>query len=183
MLKLERKGFTRLEVVLGLCVTAAVLAVTLPSLWRGNGQDRQRNAMSRAEELASAVLDFRCDTGRWPESAGGELDVTCLTLTPAAAADQGFRAPHVDRDRPWLDEVPLDPWGRPYRVHLVGAAVAAAVVSDAAGYPSAPPAGIGILVISAGPDGVFQTDPRHGEAGFTGDDVGYSLVNPAVSGP
>ena len=189
-----RKGFTRLEVALGLCVVAAVLVVTLPGLWRGNGQDRQRNARSRAEEIAAAVLDYRCDTGRWPDATGGLLDVACLTEKPVPTDDAVTQAaagsvrsadgtrPGPVRSDPWLDEIPLDPWGRPYRVHLVGSAVAAAVASDAAGYPAAPPAGVGILVLSAGPDGVFQTDPGAAAGGFAADDVGFYLVNPGSGG-
>ena len=195
MIKNGNKGFTRLEVVLGLCVTAAVVLVTVPSLWRGNGQDRQRNAMSRAEEIAAAVLDYRCDTGRWPGMSDGRLDVSCLTEAPGhgvgeparARAAGGFTIESPDSDRvrtrPWLDEIPLDPWGRPYHVHLVGGAVAAAVTSDAAGYPAAPPEGLAILVISSGPDGIFQTDPRDDAAGFAGDDIGCRLVNPTDPAP
>ena len=195
VLNTGNKGFTRLEVALGLCVTAAVVLVTLPNLWRGNGQDRPRNAMSRAEEIAAAVLDYRCDTGRWPATTGGRLDVSCLTEAPAWSGEElagaqlsggvAAESSYAERirTRPWLDEIPLDPWGRPYHVHLVGRALAAAVTSDAAGYPAAPPEGLAILVISAGPDGILQTDPTDAAGGFAGDDIGCRLVNPTDPRP
>jgi hypothetical protein len=127
--------------------------------------------------------------------SGGRLDVSCLTEAPArivaeparADAGAGFTVESPDSDRvrtrPWLDEIPLDPWGRTYHVHLVGGAVAAAVASDAAGYPAAPPSGLAILVISAGPDGIYQTDPGAAAGGFAGDDVGCLLVNPTDPAP
>jgi type II secretory pathway pseudopilin PulG len=173
-----RKGFTRLETALGLCVVTGILVLVLPMVWRGTGQDRQRSAVHRAENLAAAVLDYRAETGRWPESRGGRLDVGCLTGTPARASRQMSRAQLVGAmaddpllgtarvEAPWLDRIPVDPWGRPYRAHLAGATGERAVV-----------------VVSAGPDGVFQTDPGRAARGFAGDDVGIVVIDQTDGGP
>ncbi|MFN2369644.1 MAG: type II secretion system protein GspG [Candidatus Krumholzibacteriia bacterium] len=172
-----RKGFTRLETALGLCVVAGLLVVVLPTLWRGTGQDRQRSAVHRAENLAAAVLDYRSETGRWPEARGGSLDVTCLVEVPARRDPPVGRAelggmlaavPARDGDgaaRPWLDAIPVDPWGRPYRVNLLGDAGERAVA-----------------VVSAGPDGVFQTGPERAAHGLAGDDAGIVLIDQTDGG-
>ena len=173
MFLLGKKGFTRLELALGLCVVAGVMLVVLPIVWRGTGQDRPRRAVHRAENLAAAVLDYRAETGRWPDARGGTLDVACLTRGPAVAAvpltgaamsatlrDEGGSA------RPWLQEIPIDPWGRPFRVHLAPAA---------AGEPA-------VAVVSAGPDGIFQTDSGRAMHGFAGDDVGIVLIDQTAGG-
>ena len=86
MIHIGNKGFTRLETVLGLVVVTAVLATAGPLLWRGSGQDRPRQAVHRAAEIAAAVLDYRAETGDWPAANGAALDVACLTRAPARRA-------------------------------------------------------------------------------------------------
>ncbi len=178
MLMIATKGFTRLETALGLFVIAGVLMVVLPKVWWGTGQERQRRAVHRAEYLAAAVLDYRAETGSWPVAAGGGLDVSCLTRTPdrrpeavsqammAGALTGGMPGATGGGPRPWLDEIPVDPWGRPYRVTR-------ATVDDAPG----------VAVVSAGPDGIYQTDPGRAERGLTGDDLGVVLLVPLDGGP
>lgn len=178
MFLLGKKGFTRLELALGLCVTAGVMLVVLPIVWRGTGQDRPRSAVHRAENLAAAVLDYRAETGRWPDASGGSLDVACLTRSPAVAAASAGTTPLTGAAmsmtssgddgsaRPWLKEIPVDPWGRPFRVHLAAAA---------AGEPA-------VAVVSAGPDGIFQTDSGRVVRGFAGDDVGIVLIDQTEGG-
>ena len=175
MFLIGKKGFTRLELALGLCVTAGVMLVVLPIVWRGTGQDRPRSAVHRAKNLGAAVLDYRAETGRWPDAGGGgSLDVACLTRTPAASAGAvpltGAAMGLASRGdggsaRPWLEEIPIDPWGRPFRVHL----------ASATGEPA-------VAVVSAGPDGVFQTDPGRAARGFAGDDVGIVLIDQTEGG-
>ncbi len=173
MFLIGKKGFTRLELALGLCVVAGVMLVVLPIVWRGTGQDRPRRAVHRAENLAAAVLDYRAETGRWPDAHGGNLDLACLTRGSVAAAvpltGAAMSATLRDEDssaRPWLQEIPVDPWGRPFRVHLAAAAAREPAVA----------------VVSAGPDGIFQTDPGRAVRGFAGDDVGIVLIDQTEGG-
>ena len=92
-----------------------------------------------------------------------------------------------NHNQPYLQEVPLDPWERPYSVWILD--------------PPTNPDPRTVVVISAGPDGVLQTDPDGWSpsnlalAGgqdpenssmvpedlFLGDDVGFILAK-AVSG-
>jgi hypothetical protein len=59
---------------------------------------------------------------------------------------------------PYVERVPLDPWGRAYVVRLGG--------SERSTSP--------IVVVSAGPDGVVDTQP--GRSAIAGDDVGIVLT-------
>jgi type II secretory pathway pseudopilin PulG len=68
---------------------------------------------------------------------------------------------------PYLDEVPLDPWGRSYLVSTVP------IERDGAQEKA-------VLVLSAGPDGELQTDltraPAEGRC--AGDDIGLVITRP-----
>ncbi len=174
MFNIANKGFTRLETALGLGVVIAVLAIGAPRVWRGTGQGRHARAERDATKLAAAVLDYRQETGRWPAETGPCLDVTCLTEAPpprpraVAAAQLGGTVTGAlvvgasdAAPRPWLDAVPVDPWGSPYRVYLV-------TLDESGGRPT-------LAVISAGPDGEFQTSAGRAGHGLAGDDLGITL--------
>ncbi len=77
-------------------------------------------------------------------------------------------SPHVRPgwNGPYLDRVPLDPWGRPFVVNVYYAR------NDVATAPQH-----NVMVISAGPDGRFQTpfaDAQTNEQ-VSGDDIGYVI--------
>jgi len=120
-------------------------------------EERPVRAKAEARELANTTLDFHADTGQWPRNPDGEIDLMLLlgrrsrgnakATTMAAGAPSGglgglsgAEAPisHLGVRKSWLKELPLDPWGRPYRV----------MVTDTA-----------IVVLSTGPDGKLDTDP------------------------
>ncbi|HPF70961.1 MAG TPA: type II secretion system protein GspG [Candidatus Krumholzibacteria bacterium] len=169
-----RQGFTRLETALGLCVVCAALVVAAPMLWRGIGQDRPRQAVQTAQELATAIIDYRADTGRWPAAGTvGPVNLALLTEAPGRGAATAsaplagaFAAPDRNASRPWLNAIPVDPWGRPYRVRLT---------TDIDGSPA-------VAVVSAGPDGVFQTPAGGSPRGFAADDVGIVLIDQTDGG-
>ncbi len=95
----------------------------------------------------------------------------------------------------WLKEVPVDPWDRPFRVVIMGERTGIAVAKTSSAYPDEPPVGTAIVVISAGPNGLYDTDlaqlwsadlsgrlAREGNAdtprtdnSFGGDDLGFIL--------
>jgi prepilin-type N-terminal cleavage/methylation domain-containing protein len=76
------------------------------------------------------------------------------------------QTPHVKNgwNGPYLDSVPLDPWGNPFVVNILYTR------NDNATYPQH-----NVLVISAGPNEIFETpfsDTVTNEQ-FGGDDIGY----------
>ncbi len=70
---------------------------------------------------------------------------------------------------PYLEEVPLDPWGRPYVINI---ALPCSVTAD-----PVLNSGCTIVVASGGPNGLFETVlPRvRDEGDFAGDDVGFVI--------
>jgi len=156
-------------VILGALVIGVIGLVVVPMLRGSNIDGGARKAVVSAEIIARAALDYRLETGDWPpRDAGGGLDPTCLTGPGVAVAGQANMVGamgSVESAPPWLNEIPLDPWYRPYRIHLV----------DDAGQPR-------LVVISSGPDGLYQTSSARlltvvaaPEPVFGGDDQGFVL--------
>lgn len=153
----ERKGFSGFDVLLGLGVLV-VVAVSLP--WLGQQLNLAKNARSRdhASRVAQAILDYHTEMGQWPAAHGQPMDLTVLTL-PSSPTRGTMVAPDA---QPWIEELPVDSWGRPFVAAVYDengpgqTAVRARAGSRA--YPMAPPPGATIVVVSAGHDGILQSD-------------------------
>lgn len=183
-----KKTFTSFDVILGLGVLA-VVGAGLP--WLGQQLDMAKNARSRdhAGQVAQAILDYHTEMGQWPAPHGQPVDLTVLTAVPPADHTLGTMAPSpvppIEPDaRPWVEELPVDSWGRPFVAAVYeeeGYGLQADVIRDAAGraYPMSPPPGTTIVVVSAGRDGILQSDLgalAHGTiVSFRGDDTGHVL--------
>ncbi len=82
--------------------------------------------------------------------------------------------PHVDPgwNGPYLDKIPLDPWGRPFVVNIGFAlpSVSGSVTSENEYH--------NVLVLSSGKDGLFNTtfDPRSYNEKPAGDDIGFVIL-------
>ena len=79
---------------------------------------------------------------------------------------------HPGWNGPYLDEVPLDPWGRPYVVNIGFALpTVAGTVTGANDYHN-------VMVVSAGKDGVFDTSFDTGTYNEKpgGDDIGFVIL-------
>lgn len=189
-----RKIFSSFDILLGLGVLA-VVAAGLP--WLGQQLDQAKSARSRdhAARVAQAILDFHTEMGRWPAPTGQPVDLTILTAVPPPGHTLGAMGlPAEESTRPWIDELPVDSWGRPFVAAVFGGegpAIAGdrlppdgAAEPARAGraYPMTPPPGTTIVVVSAGRDGILQSDldalaraPAAGTAAFRGDDTGQVL--------
>jgi len=177
--QMQKKPIMQFQGILGVIVLVAAGVLAWCHL---NGlifEERPVRAQADARELARATLDFHTDRGHWPRNSEGEVDLTLLlggrpgrTATALAGASGGlpatelFLAPSAIGPS-WLKEVPLDPWGRPYRVMVTETAIA---------------------VLSTGPDGMMDTEPAHlwSRPGNInpgdGDDVGIVLEIDADGG-
>jgi type II secretory pathway pseudopilin PulG len=156
----KRKGFSRFDVVLGVGVLA-VVAAGLP--WLGQQLDMAKNARSRdhAAVVAQAILDYHTEMGQWPAAHGQPVDLTVLTAVPPATHTMGTMA--APDDRPWIEELPVDSWGRPFVAAIFDeddfAATGPGLPAGASrAYPMAPPPGATIVVVSAGHDGILQSN-------------------------
>jgi hypothetical protein len=183
----KRKGFNTFDVILGIGVLA-VVAAGLP--WLGQQLDMAKNARSRdhAAVVAQAILDYHTEMGQWPAAHGQPVDLTLLTAVPPPTATMGTMAP--PDERPWIEEVPVDSWGRPFVAAIydengLPSRASAAPAGGSRAYPMAPPPGATIVVVSAGHDGVLQSN-LEALAGmvsptYRGDDTGQVLRGQANS--
>lgn len=220
----NQPGFSRFESMLGLGLLAAVVLFVLPPLHLGMEAERPLRTLMEAETVARAVLDYHTDTGMWPVAGDGQTDLALLVpahnkgrtramATSMNSATQGImmgtmvaakssEEASASTAQSWLKEVPVDPWDRPFRVVIMGDRTASHTVDKSSGYPDDPPAGTAIVVISAGPNGLYDTDLAHlwsadlsgrltqqGLAGtprtdnsFGGDDLGFVLTRSPLGG-
>lgn len=171
----------RFQGALGLITLAAAGFVVWCHLGGLTFEERPVRALAEAEKLAFAALDYRQDTGEWPRNPDGDADLTLLlgdrsgrmAIAEASATPGGLeglgRTGGMDSGsathKSWIRDLPLDPWGRPYRVVVSGTAV---------------------VVLSTGPDRELNTDPvrmwsrPEGMNPCEGDDLGVILpVDPS----
>ena len=224
MIRFPDGGFTKFETMLGVSLVLIAGLATVPLFQQHQGLAAPVQALLGAEEIAHAVVDYRTDTGAWPLAADGQVDLSRLTTSRPVddqrtrqVASAGMTQAHLLGAMAdvaaethetsaaagyvlpaWLDEVPLDPWQRPYRVIIMGETPSAETAVSGAGlggYPDTPPPGVAVVVISAGENGRWETDwvqmwdadlarrmgrdshrdtPLRGDV-FGGDDLGFVL--------
>jgi|GEM_PF-5252234 len=166
----------RFQGALGLIAVVAAGFVVWCHLGGLTFEERPVRARSEAEKLALAAVDFHRETGAWPRNPDGDPDLTFLlgnrsgrmAIDQAAATPDGLNGlgslgevdPTLASQKSWIRDLPLDPWGRPYRV---------LVAKDS------------IVVLSTGPDRELDTDPAEIWARpdnmnpCAGDDIGVLL--------
>ena len=202
-------------------ISIAVLLM-FPPLQGKVVEDQSTRAREKAESIAWAVQEYHQDTGNWPQMVAGSLDLACLTRPPVEIADPAANRPNSagaganatsmalmganglaglpgfeeNNNTSYLPEIPLDSWNRPFTIWIL----------DQAANPGAK----AVVAISAGPDGVLQTDPTIWPASsltpaeyfsdgssddntamgsipdtdklFLGDDIGFILAQTAPGG-
>ncbi len=225
---MKKLGFSRFESLLGLGLMAVIVLVVLPPLRGGMLAERPLRAAMEAEMVARAVLDYHTDMGSWPVGGDGQTDLALLVpmqnrartramagtmnsatngslmgalVSTESSGDSPEKANTME-EKSWLKEVPVDPWDRPFRVVVIGDRTSYQMEQTSSGYPDEPPAGTAIVVISAGPNGLYDTDLAQlwnadlsgrlhrtdsdnstpsGNA-FGGDDLGFVLSRSALGG-
>ncbi len=97
-----RRGFTLIELLLVMVILAILAAVVVPKFTGRTEQARETAAKTDLANLKTSLGAFEIDTGRFPTTDEG---LNALITPPADI--QGWR-------KPYLDKIPLDPWGHPY---------------------------------------------------------------------
>ena len=162
--QLAKQKVKRMEVWYGLTLLVALALVVMPLLFGFFTKEPGQRSGTLAGELARSMVDFQAERGSWPLKSGNELDPAALGRPAVAASNDGLNPLAGTAERsPLMEEVPLDPWGRPFRAFLVGA-------------------GRAVAVVSTGPDGILDTNVdrlwsrRDLPHAFDGDDTGSILV-------
>jgi hypothetical protein len=205
----KKESLSRFEAMLGFGLLALIVLVVLPPLKGGMEAERPLRAALEAETVAQAVLDYHTDMGHWPMTGDGQTDLALLvpshkraqtralakTMNSAtdgvlfgalAGANNPNASPSAADEKTWLKEVPVDPWDRPFRVVILGNRTGSEPTPDSipsSGYPDVPPPGTAIVVLSSGPNGLFDTDLARfwsSDNSFGGDDLGFVLTRSSL---
>jgi len=103
-------GFTLLELLVVVAIIALLAAYVGPKFFSQVGRSEQSVARSQVEAFSRALGAYRLDVGNFPSTEEG---LEALVKRPASAAK--WNGPYLEKD------VPVDPWGRPYRYQSPGA--------------------------------------------------------------
>lgn len=164
MQDVAEKNVKRMEVWYGLTILVAIALAVMPLLFGILTEEPDHRAGTLAGELARSLVDYHAESGAWPLNGDIQLDLTALGRRTATASNEPSNPlDAVNAGTPLMDEVPLDPWGRPFRAFLLGG-------------------GRVVAVVSTGPDGVLDTNidrlwsRRDFPHPFDGDDAGHILA-------
>jgi general secretion pathway protein G len=101
----RRAAFTLIELLVVIAIIATLAAVVAPSLFGNVGEARRSTAKSQIEILALALDAYKLDNEDFPTTQQG-LDA--LRLIPTGTPPANWKGPYLRQN------VPLDPWRRPY---------------------------------------------------------------------
>ncbi len=179
MLDVEREGgFTLIEVIVVAGIIAVLAGILVPLIFKEIDESKIARAQADIRSISSAMIVFKKDTGNWPAKDG-----TCtesVTIIVGDGATPTFPAGY-DRSNqftyndylpsdvsgcypnwkgPYMARVNADPWGRHYSTNVKD-------LYNNSGNP--------VWIISAGPNGVVDTDIAPGQQSPAGDDIGIRL--------
>lgn len=98
------RGWTLIELMVVLAIIALIGALVGPALLTQSEEAKVKAADAQVKMLRGSLLTYRLDVGQFPSTMQG---LGALNAAPQEAADY-WRGPYLD------DEVPLDPWRKPY---------------------------------------------------------------------
>jgi prepilin-type N-terminal cleavage/methylation domain-containing protein len=191
-------GFTLIEVVVVVAIVALLSAILTPIVAQKINDSRISKAQNETAVIAAAIADFYKDVAAFPamDSSGqlnkvknllsgpsvpttspftggnggwfstspkDTMDNHLVKNTPQGSTSNIYSTSGSERWKgPYMEQVPLDPWARPY------------VCNIRAVYDTSSSKYRKCLVMSAGPDGVFQTDDDAlFDTKVLGDDIGF----------
>ncbi len=103
------KAFTLIELMLVVVIIGALVAMVMPR-FTGRGEQARRTAAQAdiSANIATALKMYELDNGSFPISSEG---LTALMAPPATAANW---------NGPYIEKMPIDPWGRTYQYRSPG---------------------------------------------------------------
>ncbi len=99
-----QRGFTLIELMVVMIILGLLAALVVPKMF-GKLETAKTNAAYAQIELFGTALDsYRLDVGKYPSSSEG-----LESLITAASGSEDWNGPYLRKN-----EIPLDPWGKPY---------------------------------------------------------------------
>lgn len=102
-------GLTLIEMIVVLAIIALIAALIVPNIIGRPDQARVTLAQTDQRTIAAALKMYRLDNGDYPTTEQG---LAALSHRPTAGA-----IPANWSASGYLEDVPADPWGRPYAYH------------------------------------------------------------------
>lgn len=100
------RAFTLIELLVVIVVISILAGLVGPMVFRNVGDAKVSAAKAQIEMLGLALDQYRLDNDYYPSTAQG---LAALRQTPnGEPAARNWRGPYL------RDDVPLDPWDRPY---------------------------------------------------------------------
>jgi general secretion pathway protein G len=103
-------GFTLVELLVVMVILVLLASLVAPRVIGYLGSSRTKTAKVQIESLSTSLELFKLDTGRYPDQREG---LTALVTRPSDA--KNWNGPYLKKD-----QVPPDPWGRPYHYRYPG---------------------------------------------------------------
>jgi len=108
----QRKAFTLIELLLVMVILVVLAGVVVTRFGNRTEQARDAAAKTDIQAIDTAIEAFQVDCQRYPTNEEG---LGALITAPAGVQDK-WKGPYLKRN-----DVPVDPWNRPYVYHYPGA--------------------------------------------------------------
>ncbi|MDR2420117.1 MAG: type II secretion system major pseudopilin GspG [Puniceicoccales bacterium] len=106
----SQKGFSLIEILIALAILAAVSGIVISNLDKIFGSSQEKVAeLFVSETVRTPLMSYRMNIGGYPTTDQG---LKALVKAPEGVGRRW--------KGPYIDELPLDPWGRPYEYRYPG---------------------------------------------------------------
>lgn len=102
----RQSGFSLVEILVVLVIMGLLISIVAPTVLNRADDARIQKAQADFKAIETALKIYRLDNYVYPTTEQGlEALINASSIDPA---------PRNFKDRGYLAELPLDPWGRPY---------------------------------------------------------------------
>lgn len=120
----NKKGFTLIELLVTIAIIGVLATIAMTAVGHARGQAKIAKATSDANEIYKAMTALSNDCGAWPGNQlidtvnltnGNEIcDGCAFGLGDPEAGLVATDGNYANWSGPYMNEIPLDPWGNEY---------------------------------------------------------------------